>query len=475
MKRTKYLLPLILAAVLCFTALAESSLLPLVDAAERLAFHTDNVTITGKADFLLDGERFKTAEITYVQDGENSLWREKLLTPLEWRSDYESGFTVVQNGNAVYVTETLHPGMYRTGADDAQSTLMRRHPMADLLLTMARGAVTQLEPFFGNAVTEQQMEDGGREVCLEIAEADAPDLLSYIANLGLRLIGDRLFGTGGYSVFYPVYKEGLMGFPWTETMLILCRTKSLSLGDTSIRVRTDASGRLAAVSGDLTVRLTGYSEEDGVREQFENWWWYGRREHTLTVRFDTALSGYGESRVEAFDPTGLRKTSYAEMWHSEIVWKEDTEALTDAQKDSLAQRGRDLCRAAGIHVYALTSLDRLDGRVYLRFDASDGPVALTMMEDGALLTLDAGRFEASEDAAEVCPDEIRQPIMDFLRTANPKLETDDLMILGLHSDDSSRFICVVGIGEDGLFTDTLLSVRLDPSWQILQYTCLGNG
>ena len=70
----------------CLTAAAESSLTPFIDAAERLAFDTHNVTITGKADFLLDGERFKTAEITYVQDGENSFWQEKLLTPRPWKS-----------------------------------------------------------------------------------------------------------------------------------------------------------------------------------------------------------------------------------------------------------------------------------------------------------------------------------------------------------------------------------------------------
>ena len=97
MNRTKASFAFLLILSLCFSAHAESSLVPFIDAAEKLAFETDNVTITGKAEFLLDGKRFKTAEITYVQDGYNSFWQEKLRTPRAWRTDLESGFTVIQN------------------------------------------------------------------------------------------------------------------------------------------------------------------------------------------------------------------------------------------------------------------------------------------------------------------------------------------------------------------------------------------
>ena len=86
MNRTKASFAFLLILSLCFSAHAESTVVSLIDAAEKLAFETDNVTITGKAEFLLDGKRFKTAEITYLQDGENSFWQEKLLTPRAWRS-----------------------------------------------------------------------------------------------------------------------------------------------------------------------------------------------------------------------------------------------------------------------------------------------------------------------------------------------------------------------------------------------------
>ena len=64
MKKPRALIAVLLILSLCLSAHAESTVASLIDAAEKLAFETDNVTITGKADFLLDGERFKTAEIT---------------------------------------------------------------------------------------------------------------------------------------------------------------------------------------------------------------------------------------------------------------------------------------------------------------------------------------------------------------------------------------------------------------------------
>ena len=151
MNRTKASFAFLLILSLCFSAHAESTVASLIDAAEKLAFETDNVTITGKAEFLLDGKRFKTAEITYVQDGENSFWQEKLLTPEDWRPDRESGFTVVQYvdeiiGDEIFVTETLHPGLYRHGYSNAEKTLIRRSPITDLLLAMSRSAAVQLEP-----------------------------------------------------------------------------------------------------------------------------------------------------------------------------------------------------------------------------------------------------------------------------------------------------------------------------------------
>ena len=69
MKKPRALIAVLLILSFCFSAHAESTVASLIDAAEKLAFETDNVTITGKAEFMLDGKRFKIA----VQDCGNHL------------------------------------------------------------------------------------------------------------------------------------------------------------------------------------------------------------------------------------------------------------------------------------------------------------------------------------------------------------------------------------------------------------------
>ena len=46
----------------CLSASADGRLLRLVEAGNALLFETENVTLTGHAEFRLDGERFKTAD-----------------------------------------------------------------------------------------------------------------------------------------------------------------------------------------------------------------------------------------------------------------------------------------------------------------------------------------------------------------------------------------------------------------------------
>ena len=67
--------------MLVFTvpALAETPMRLMYDSLSGLFFDTSNVTLSGHAEFSLDGERFKTADARYVQDGNHSLWQWKLL------------------------------------------------------------------------------------------------------------------------------------------------------------------------------------------------------------------------------------------------------------------------------------------------------------------------------------------------------------------------------------------------------------
>ena len=90
-------LTLALAMILVsVSAFAETPVRKMYDSVFNLLFDTNNVTLTGHAEFSLDGEWFKTADAVYIQDGVNSRFDWKLLSPRWDGSERESGYTVIE-------------------------------------------------------------------------------------------------------------------------------------------------------------------------------------------------------------------------------------------------------------------------------------------------------------------------------------------------------------------------------------------
>ena len=111
------LLVLTLAAACCLSASSEGNILRVINAGRELLFETENVTVSGHAEFTLDGELFKTADILYQQDSTYSLWQLGLITPRPGREDKKSGFTIIANGEKIYIMEVMSPGLYSIAYD----------------------------------------------------------------------------------------------------------------------------------------------------------------------------------------------------------------------------------------------------------------------------------------------------------------------------------------------------------------------
>ena len=455
MKLRKSCIALLMILALCFSAHAESSLTPFIDAAEKLAFETDNVTITGKAEFLLDGKRFKTAEITYVQDGENSFWQEKLLTPRAWRSDLESGFTVIQNGMDIYVMETLKPGLYRSGSDNKQNTLLRRTAHADLLFALARTVTEQTVPFLETAASLTEEENGNMMVQFDLTEGDTPALLSQLANLCMRFIGKRLTGDGDDE--YDVSEISSLPVA-TETFDILVNTKTLNLSDCSVRISLDGEGRLNAASGVVSARVKGYS--GGTR--------------LLTVRFETALSGYGESTVPLFDPKDYQVMT---QWEREAAGIEAPEKEMEPIKkpEWLEERAKEVCEAAGVSFGEVT-----DSYFFYDFCNMDAQIngkryEVILSDDQAVLCIDQTNFRPDfKTCDEPVDDELTQRIRSFLTVANPSLDIGEIRLIGQTDDEIGKLFWVYVKDPDGDF-GCHLTVRQTPEWQIEEYDAIGFG
>ena len=450
MKKPRALIAVLLILSLCLSAHAESTVASLIDAAEKLAFETDNVTITGKAEFLLDGKRFKTAEITYVQDGYNSFWQEKLRTPRAWRTDLESGFTVIQNGDDIYVMETLKPGLYRRGSEEKQDALLRRTAAVDFLFALARTAAEQTEHPLGFPPVSFQTEDGGTLSMFRLRKDQLSPLANHLALLFMQLTGKRLTGIGSDDYDINDMRNGIS----TETADILISTKALDLTDVSVSVGTDGEGRLISVSGGVSAKLTGYSGEKRL----------------LTVTFETALSRYGESTVQPFDPGDYQVMTEQER---EAAGIEAPEKIHEPPEppEWLEERAREVCEAAGLSMGAVTDIYFFDDFCNLDVQVDGKLYEITLSDDGTVESLEPSFYTPDfTETDEPLDGESRQRILQFLHTAHPALEIGEAKLNGRCEDEGNTILEVIILDQDGDFA-ARLNVCTAPEWKIIGYSC----
>ena len=292
-----FMLALSLLLSLCGTAAAEDSVLvPVIDAAEKLLFHTHNVTMKGTAVFSLDGETFKTADCTYVQADADSFWDVALTTPRK-NGLQHTGYTVIANDRMIYVMEPYNPGVYRAGNDDTQDTPMRRSVHVDQLVAMTRNLVTLVEPGFKNCLSSAE-KDGVTVTSFSMNESDFPAVLNTLLNLGAQTVVSRLLPINYDQTVYGVDTEVPMANYISPTTAIIDSTLSFRVTKAEGSVSVDSEGRIVAADADIQVRLT--TKLDG--------------EHDLAVRFSGTVSDYGSSVVKEFNPADYNVRPQEEVY-----------------------------------------------------------------------------------------------------------------------------------------------------------------
>ena len=185
----KRMLSVVLAMCLTLSAVcyAEGGVVSLVNAAEKLAFETHNVTLNANARFLYDGEWFKTFTGEYRQDGENSAMIVSLDTPREDGKVYTGGYTVVGNGPDVYFSETYSGNYYTETIGVVSDTVLRETTLRRAFMSMAQGAAGVLNEQMAENV---RLENGTVTVNMSGAPALVNSALTYAA---LRYI-ERNYG-----------------------------------------------------------------------------------------------------------------------------------------------------------------------------------------------------------------------------------------------------------------------------------------
>ena len=311
----KRLFAMILSVILLGSfgaAHADERLFPFYDAALNLLFETDNVTLTGEAEFSLEGERFKTANLECVQDGANSLLRWELKTPrMEGNLSYdrETGYTVIANGEKVFVMEAVYPGVYKTGSSFKQNTILRDSIQMDLMKDLLRMLVRDAENLVGEkAVTVTQDDKGGQQLHLqiggEITEEYIHEILNTFLNLAYQAMARRYFFID-YDLMRDQYMFSLSDY-FTTTRGILYTTRYISLRQADLTVDLNSEGLLDRASGELSLYL--YTVRDGSLR--------------LDIPFRINTSAWGTSHVDRFDPAAYN-----------VVLAEGYSDLSDLEED----------------------------------------------------------------------------------------------------------------------------------------------
>ena len=297
---------------LCFAAaaLAESPLAELWDSGIALLFDTDNVTVDGEASFDLEWDgaaeleeegiifgmngRFKTAKLHYVQDGYNSYYGLKLLTPRKDGTERETGWIIIGQAKGestfVYVMEALSPGKYRLGTDGLNSSLLHRSPQLDALTALGGQLTRMLEPTLPAGTVTVTRENDAKKVHISLTGDQLPDVAQSALSMGAAYLADRWFNTG-----HDRYSFNLTSFSsYVAPATALAEgTVRWELKQADVDFTVDGQGRLAKVNGSVWA--------DSV-------FCDGEIFH-VRAQFDLNVTDWGKSHVEPFDP----KAYYVEL------------------------------------------------------------------------------------------------------------------------------------------------------------------
>lgn len=373
MHRTKTflaVLALLVCAAVITVALAESELTGLWKSGCDFLFHTDNVTVQGEAVLSLNGERFKTVKLNYIQDGYNSFYGLTLLTPKDDGTERETGWTIIADAEGfVNVMEAYDPGYYRPGHSDPQNTLLRRTVRLDALTDLGGLLAAQIEPMFPQGTITVSEQDGGKAIHIAIKEDQIPDLAVSALNLAAGYLSERWFS---YSYDRTVNeKEGPAFDSYvTVTQALTDGTTRWALRDLDAVFTTDAEGRLTGAKGTLRVVSTFW---DGVEREVE-------------AAFDFTASDYGTSHVKPFDPDDYHVTLSPDCYEMGAEVPE----LDEKEWEKWMDKALELTRAQGYTVSDGVSIGGWQSGPFIQINIEDNQenafFCAYQTEDGSLVT-----------------------------------------------------------------------------------------
>ena len=179
----------LLVLIVCAAAFANDSAVELYNSTAVLLFDHNNMTMNASVEFSLDGQWFKTADITMKQDGDRAYHKLHLRSPKKDGTVRENGYTIVTEGYTLYLMEDFTPGIYRCGMVGERSAALRNSVESQQLIDLGRTLISQADLVLGkDAITKT----ADRTFRIKLDE-HTPELVNGVLNEAIRLAAKRYF------------------------------------------------------------------------------------------------------------------------------------------------------------------------------------------------------------------------------------------------------------------------------------------
>ena len=432
----------------------------LADTSINLLFHTNNVTLSGAADFYLNGERFKSAEISYKQAGTDSYWDLLLKTPREFRTDRATGYIIIANDDSVYVMERYRPGTYADGSVLPCDTLVRHSTRSDVLIAMARVLSDQLELLLPSGTfTVTDSPSGSQIISIKLSEGSVPALLHPFLNIAADFALRRFMGIE-YDSQDTATRAYYADNAETITQRILRTTSSFEVGNADVSVTLDAQGRFVNAEGTV-VFLLSTDDQAGI---------------PLEIYFDLTASDYGSTSVDLFNP----------LYYDVIPAGSSpvkTEEVEPALSERLTGRAKEVLAAGGYDPseFLQPEVSTEDGLYYVIFPGyGDFDVISTVFnEQGTFLQLADGREQwymsnpHEPSASELFPEAVSL-LKSFLQEAFPELAEKCASFRPAleYTYEGTSWVYCTAQDTNGADLPYSFYLRLSDSLKVINFDCL---
>ena len=260
MRKIVIILAAVLALAVCLGALAEREPAEeLYKSATELLFSTDNATLTVTAEFSLNGQWFKTADVVLRQDGSRSFRQMLLTSPKQDGTELKNGYTIVTDGNALYIMDVYAAGTYRSGMSGERNSLLRRSVEAESLARLGGVLFSNADLLLGKDVVTQA---GDGEYRLHLGP-DVPAAANEILNQAARFAAKRYFGVDYDRIDTENYNMHASSF-LTVTEGVVWTMKNLSVRNADLTAKTDGNGDLQSLDGKIVLSLE--TQADGMKQ-----------------------------------------------------------------------------------------------------------------------------------------------------------------------------------------------------------------